>query len=116
MALTPMSFRGFLRCAALLLAAVPAVAQTSSVTGLIAKAQAAWQHNRAQVVYWNWTTTETRIVLDSSGRELQRLPDVSVESAIRSDGKRCNAVLSWGDGTAPYKLNEDADARCGSKD
>jgi hypothetical protein len=106
------SFRGF----GLLLAAIPAIGQVPSAADLLAKAQSAFDRNLAQEKHWNWTTTQIHTVLDGSGRELLRLPDVTVESVIRQDGRRCNAVLSWGDGVAPYKLNEDADARCRGQD
>ncbi len=79
---------------------------------LMAKARAAYLENRSRQRYWNWTTTTTRTVLDKSGVELERLPSVTVESPIRSDGKRCNAVLAWGDGVKPYLADGDADARC----
>ncbi len=102
--------------AGFLLAAVPAIAQGPSAADLLAKAQAAFGRNHEQEKHWNWTTTQSQAVLNSSGREQQRLPDVTVESVIRQDGRRCNAVLSWGDGVAPYKLNEDADARCSGQD
>lgn len=111
-----MPIRRCLLLAGFLLAAVPAIAQGPSATDLLAKAQAAVDRNREQEKHWNWTTTQTQAVLNSSGREQQRLPDVTVESVIRQDGRRCNAVLAWGDGVAPYKLNEDADARCSGQD
>jgi hypothetical protein len=37
---------------------------------------------------------------------------VTVESPIRSDGKRCNALLAWGDGVEPYLANASAEERC----
>jgi len=101
--------------AGLLLAAIPAIAQPSAAD-LLAKAQAAFDSNRRQESHWNWTTAESHVLVDGSGRMLRRLPDVTVESVIRQDGRRCNAVLSWGDGVAPYKLNEDADTRCSGRD
>ena len=97
-----------------LLAAAPVCAQVTNVSALVAKVQAAWKANEDRAIHWSWTTSETRSVLDAAGREIQHLPDVTVESAVRSDGSRCNAVLSWGDGTPPYKLDADADTRCGS--
>jgi len=105
-----------LRHFVLLLAAVPGFAQGPTAGELLAKARAALEENDRREPHWNWTTTESTTVLNGSGREQQRLPLVTVESVIRKDGRRCNAVLSWGDGTPPYKLNEDADARCSGQD
>jgi hypothetical protein len=102
--------------AVFLLAAAPACAQVTNVSALVAKVQDAWKANQERATHWSWTTSETRSVRDAAGREIQHLPDVTVESAVRSDGSRCNAVLSWGDGMPPYKVNEDADVRCGSPD
>jgi hypothetical protein len=101
--------------AGLLAAAVPAMAQPAAAD-LLEKAQAAFDRNREQEPHWNWTTIQNHTVTDRAGHILRRLPDVMVESVIRQDGRRCNAVLSWGDGVAPYKLNEDADVRCGGQD
>src|SRR5438309_10774113 len=79
---------------------------------LLAKARAAYLENHERERYWNWTTATTRTILDKDGVEIERLPSVTVESPIRSDGKRCNAVLAWGDGQTPYLADADADARC----
>jgi hypothetical protein len=46
------------------------------------------------------------------GELLEKLPSVTVESPIRSDGKRCNALLAWGDGVEPYLANASAEERC----
>jgi len=97
-------------------AIVPALAQRQSAPDLLAKALAAFAANHNQQTHWNWTTAETRVVIDGKGRELQHLPDVMAESVIRKDGRRCNAVLSWGDGLAPYALGGEPDARCGGVD
>jgi hypothetical protein len=105
-----------LRHFAILLAAVPGLAQVPTAAELLAKARAALEENDKREPYWNWTSTESTIVLNGSGREQQRLPLVTVESVIRKDGRRCNAVLSWGDDTPPYRVNEDADARCSGQD
>ena len=101
--------------AGLLLAALPAIAQPSAAE-LLASARAAFESNRRQESHWNWTTEQTHALLDRSGRTVRQLPAVTVESVIRQDGRRCNAVVSWGDGVAPYKLNEDADTRCSGQD
>lgn len=105
-----------LRHFALLLASVSGTAHAQTAGELLAKARAALEENGKREPHWNWTSTESTVVLNGSGREQQRLPVVTVESVIRKDGRRCNAVLSWGDGVPPYKLNEDADARCSGQD
>lgn len=79
---------------------------------LLAKAIAAFERNQQQEIHWNWNADETRTLLGKGGAVLQKLPDVTVESVIRNDGRRCNAVLAWGDGTAPYLLNSDPESRC----
>ena len=87
-----------------------------SAADLLAKALAAFQENQKQQDHWNWTTSETRAVVDKSGAVVQKFPDVTIESVIRKDGRRCNAVLSWGDGVEPYQLHGEADARCSGED
>ena len=104
------------RAACLLLIVRPVAAQRLSAADLLARAREAFEHNREHQDHWNWTTTEDRVVVDRSGHTAQNLPSVTVESVIRKDGRRCNAVLAWGDGVTPYKLNEDADARCAGQE
>jgi hypothetical protein len=99
-----------------LLLAVAAHAQVETAESLMAKAAAAYERNLLQEKHWNWTTAESRVVVGRDGRVLDRLPDVVVESVIRSDLRRCVAVLSWGDGVAPYALEADADTRCGDQE
>jgi hypothetical protein len=84
-----------------------AAAQKETPAALLAKAAAAFERNFNQEKHWSWTTTEHRAVSGRDGQVLQPLPSVTVESVIRSDGRRCIAVLSWGDGVA-FALN----ARC----
>src|SRR5579871_3977202 len=105
-----------LRAACLLLIVRPVAAQRLSAVDLLAKAREAFQRNIEHQDHWNWTTTENRVVVDRTGHAVQNLPWVTVESVIRKDGRRCNAVLAWGDGVEPYKLNEDADARCAGQE
>lgn len=112
----PATLTGRNLAACFLFAALPAGAQAPSAADLLRQAQAAFEHNLEQEKHWNWTTRKAQTVFDPAGRELQRLPDVTVESVIRQDGRRCNAVLSWGDGMPPYQLNADADARCSGQD
>jgi hypothetical protein len=104
------------RAACLLLIAHPIAAQRLSASDVLAKARDAFEHNREHQDHWNWTTTEDRAVVDRGGNTKQSLPSVTVESVIRQDGRRCNAVLAWSDGVQPYKLNEDADARCAGQE
>ena len=99
-----------------LLLAAAANAQADTAAGVMAKAAAAYESNLLQEKHWNWTTTENRVVMGRDGRVLNRLPDVVVESVIRSDGRRCVAVLSWGDGVEPYAISADADTRCGDQE
>jgi hypothetical protein len=89
-----------------------ALSAAESAHQIVARAIEAVQQNQEQEVHWNWTAAETRTILGRPAVQLQKLPDVTVESVIRNDGKRCNAVLSWGDGMRPYLLGSDPDARC----
>ena len=89
-----------------------AFAASDDAHALLAKAHAAYVEDRARSRYWNWTTTTTRAIIDKDGNVLQQIPSVTVESPIRSDGKRCNALLAWGDGLQPYLANAAADQRC----
>jgi hypothetical protein len=83
---------------------------------LLAKAADAIQKNAARQRNWNWQTVETRELVDRSGSPTQRFPSVTSESVIRSDGRRCNAVLAWGDGKKPYLADADPDERCQAMD
>jgi len=88
-----------------------AFAASPDAHALLARAISAFERNQQQEVHWNWTVTETRAIVAKGGLE-QKLPDVTVESVIRNDGRRCNAVLSWGDGIQPYLIDSDPDSRC----
>jgi len=79
---------------------------------LLAKARAAFERNQTLETHWNWTRTETRTVVDSGGKTLQKLPTVTIESTVKSDGRRCEAVLAWSDGVEAYKVRADSDERC----
>src|ERR1051325_2405335 len=83
---------------------------------LLAKAAAAFRANEARQKHWNWQTVETRELVDRSGKAVQRFPSVTSESVIRSDGRRCNAVVAGGDGRKPYLANADPDERCRAMD
>lgn len=87
-----------------------------SAEALLASSLAAFQHNQNQEKHWNWTATENRSLMDKAGKILQVFPVVTAESVIRTDGRRCNAVVAWGDGKQPYLLNSDPDARCQAMD
>lgn len=78
----------------------------------MAKAREAFLANQARQRFWTWTAIASRSILDKQDRVLQTFPTVTIESPIRSDGKRCNAVLAWSDGVAPYLATATADERC----
>ena len=96
---------------AILLTSGAAAAVREDAHVLLAKALAAYEQNQQQEIHWNWTAEETRSIVGKGGGE-QKLSDVTVESVIREDGRRCNAVLAWADGTKPYALDSDSDSRC----
>ncbi len=100
----------------LIFAAICPAAEDAAATALLAKAQAAFARNAANEKQWNWTILETRDLVDKAGGLLQHFPNVTSESVIRSDGRRCNAVTAWGDGRAPYLKNADPDQRCQAYD
>ena len=79
---------------------------------LTAKALAAFVANQAQETHWNWTAVETRAIANKAGKVLEQYPSVTAESVIRTGGRRCNAVVAWGDGRKPYLAEADSDARC----
>jgi hypothetical protein len=110
MRLTPL-IAAFCLPALILHASPPDTAQA-----LLARSLTAFQRNQNQEKHWNWTATENRTLVDKSGQVLQSFPAVTAESVIRSDGRRCNAVVAWGDGKPPYLLNSDPDARCQAMD
>ena len=109
-------FNTAIRVALVALAALPVVAEKESAADLLARALQAYTANHAQQDHWNWTTVQSRRVVGKDGRELQGLPEVTVESVIRKDGRRCNAVVQWGDGAEPHMLAGDADSRCSGLD
>ena len=87
-------------------------AADAEAAALLAKARAAFLDNQTHARHWTWTTITTRNLLDKSGAVIQTLPSVTVDSPIRSDGKRCNALAAWGDGREVYLGAADADTRC----
>src|SRR6267142_6044453 len=83
-----------------------------AAASLLDKAVEAFRKNEPKQKIWNWQIVETRELVDRSGNAVQKFPVVTSESVIRADGRRCNAVLTWGDGKKPYLAEADADERC----
>jgi hypothetical protein len=96
----------------LVVISVISAAQAQDAADLLQKARTAFLANRSQERYWIWTSVTTRSILDKAGQTLEALPSVTIESPIRTDGQRCNAVLAWGDGVEPYLKNASAEERC----
>jgi hypothetical protein len=88
------------------------IAAAQDAATALAKAHDAFVQNRERDRYWTWTAVATRSVIAKDGQVLETIPSVTTESPIRSDGKRCTAVLAWGDGVEPYLANASADERC----
>jgi hypothetical protein len=101
-------------CVLLALAAATTTAEDAGA--LLAKAAEGFRANEAKQKYWNWQTIENRELVNRSGDAVQRFPQVTSESVIRSDGRRCNAVVAWGDGKKPYLADADPDERCRAMD
>ncbi len=95
-----------------LILAAASGAPRPDAAALLAKASVAYEQNDQQEVHWNWNVEEDRRIIDKRGHPLQTLPSVTLESVIRRDGRRCNAVLSWSDGIEPYLAHGEPDARC----
>jgi hypothetical protein len=101
----------------ILLAAAPlAPPQPDDAAALLANAAAAFRQNQENEKHWNWNITETRTLVNKAGNPVQKFPSVTSESVIRGNGRRCDAVLSWGDGKRPYLRDADPDARCQAMD
>src|ERR1700722_13202400 len=98
----------FLAISTVLSAAVP----DQEALSLLSKASAAFDANVARETHWNWTAQEKRELATRSGDIVQSLPSVTAESVIRTNGSRCNAVVAWGDGLKPFKVNAGSDERC----
>ena len=104
-------------CAPFLLAvALHSAPQQDDAAALLAKAAAAFRHNQENEKHWNWNITETRTLVNKAGSPVQKFPSVTSESVIRGDGRRCDAVISWGDGKRPYLRDADPEARCQAMD
>src|SRR2546425_10218005 len=100
----------------LLAAALHPAPQVDDAAALLAKAAAAFRQNQDNEKHWNWNVTETRTLVNKAGDPVQKFPGVTSESVIRANGRRCDAVLSWGDGKQPYLRDADAEARCQAMD
>lgn len=100
----------------LLLLLFAASLPADDAAGLLARVRAAYQRNQAQEKHWNWTAVETRTLINKTGNPIESFPAVTAESLIKSDGRRCNAVVSWGDGRKPYMADADSDTRCQAMD
>jgi hypothetical protein len=79
---------------------------------LLAKVADAFDRNAERERYWTWTSKEIWQIADRTGKVLQQFPSVTIESAIKRDGTRCNAVVAWSDGVPPHLLHADTDSRC----
>jgi hypothetical protein len=96
----------------LCIAALRLCAAGDDAPELLAKAEAAFQHNLANEKHWNWTITETRELQDKFGRTVQTFPVVRSESVIVGEGRRCNAVTYWSDGHPAYLKDAAPEDRC----
>jgi len=90
--------------------------QAPTPESLLARAAEAFNLNHEQEKFWNTTSSENWFVADNRGFVLQRFPGVTVESVLKKDGTRCNAVLQWGDGVPAHLLNGTEDSRCQAVD
>jgi hypothetical protein len=91
---------------------IASVASAQDAVTILAKARAAFLENRERERFWNWTTVTERSITDKNRNVLDKLPSTTVESPIRGDGKRCNALLAWGDGVEPYLSTATPEERC----
>ena len=98
--------------AALMTALLAPPSPADEAASLLAKAYDAMQANLARQDHWNWSVHETRRLVDKSGGVVQNFPSVDIESVIRNGGKRCNAVVAWGDGKKPFLVDADPERRC----
>jgi hypothetical protein len=97
-------------------AAANSVSAADDAAAFLTRAAGAFRQNETKQKHWNWQTIETRELVDRSGKMVQKFPAVTSESLIRSDGRRCNAVVAWGDGRKPYLADADSDDRCQAMD
>lgn len=102
--------------AGVLLAHAAATPPAEDAGALLTKAVDAFRKNEPKQKHWNWQTVEDRALVNRSGVAVQMFPRVTSESVIRSDGRRCNAVVAWSDGKKPYLADADPDERCRAMD
>ena len=98
--------------AAVVAALAAFAAPADEAADLLAKAYEAMQSNLARQDHWNWNVHEVRRLVDKAGGVVQTFPTVDIESVIRNGGKRCNAVVAWGDGKKPFLVDADPERRC----
>ncbi|HJZ98519.1 MAG TPA: hypothetical protein VKE70_18540 [Candidatus Solibacter sp.] len=79
---------------------------------ILAKSVAALQKNLEAEKHWNYSSTETRQLVNAGGTPVQMMPVVKSEAVILGDGRRCNAVTFWGDGHQPYMKDAAPEDRC----
>src|SRR5215471_12656928 len=95
------------------LAALPAFAAADrDASALLAKSVLAYQRNLEHEKHWHWTISETRRLADKAGETLQEFPKVQSEAVIMGNGRRCNAVTSWGDGHQAFLKDAAPEDRC----
>src|SRR5208282_3646470 len=104
--------KNLLPATVLFLAALTPAAAQENAADLLAKAADAFQRNQAKEGNWSWLVEERAFTRDKAGKTIQQFPMVKVESLIRSDGRRCEAILSWSDDWEPYPEGADNDTRC----
>jgi hypothetical protein len=104
--------KNLLASTVLLLASLTPASAQENASDLLAKAADAFARNQAKESNWSWTVEERAYTRDAAGKTIQQFPIVKVESVIRSDGRRCEAIVSWSDGWEPYPEGADNDARC----
>jgi hypothetical protein len=91
-------------------------ADADDVVALLTRAVDAFRQNESREKNWNWRTVETRELVDKSGHAVETFPSVTSESVIRSDGRRCDVIVAWGDGRKPYLSEANSDERCQAMD
>jgi hypothetical protein len=94
--------------------AAQAQARANSPQWLLAQAADAFGRNQRQEHSWTKSSREVWSVTDGRGRALQQFPTVTIESVVRNDGTRCNAVVAWSDGVPGHLLQAEEQTRCES--
>jgi len=102
----------FIRSICLVCALSSTARSAGDAAALLSRSVDAFRANEPKQKHWNWQTVETRELVDRSGKTAQRFPSVTSEAVLGSDGRRCNAVVGWGDGRKPYLADASPDQRC----